>query len=252
MMTKLKQRSWISLILALPLSWAFVASAVESPHVDEDFVNFRIADNPLDRIPPYRERRESTGTLFSVGVSQFVPYNYQPQYRTEDYEAVYESSDLLYELSLLYKYNFFLGSLSMGVAVGYMTALSADVDVYGDTEVSFMPIRLETVFALDNLFPNPVFVPYGTGGIYTMYHKEVQASTSFSGTTEAALFFGAGVLVQLDWLLPEEALHAYRENGQENTFMYLEGKKYLASAQVPNDQDFETDFLFAGGMKLEF
>ncbi|MDZ4661970.1 MAG: hypothetical protein SGJ18_10180 [Pseudomonadota bacterium] len=224
-----------------------------SGYVAEEFINYKIAENPLDRIPPYRDRRESSGAMLSVGYGQFQPTEYQPQFVVESYDEVYSTDETgLYDISLAYKLNFFLGSLSLGIGVGVASSLSADIALFGDSEVKFIPYRIEVTFALDTLFPQPILVPYGMLGAYAVYYSETEGSKSASGTTEAALFFAGGASLQMDWLFPEEALAAYKENGQESTFLYVEGRKYLASSQTPSDPDFETDIMWNVGVKLEF
>ncbi len=255
-MTKMKQKSCLvllSLVLALPALVLADDLDIESGYVAEEFINYKAAENPLDRIPPYRDRRESSGLMLSLGYGQFQPTNYQPDFRFESYYEIYGPEEKgLFEVSLAYKLNFFLGSLSVGVGAGVATSVSSDIAAYGDTEVTFVPHRIEATFALDALFPQPLLVPYGTIGAYSVYYSETSAALTKSGTTEAALFFAGGLNVQMDWLFPEEALEAYKENGQESTFVYVEARKYLASAQTPSDPDFETDIMWSGGVKLEF
>lgn len=247
----MKQRSRLVVLVFMSALSCFARA--EPIYVDEEFINYRIAENPLDRIPSYRDRRERTGLMLTLGYGQFQPLGYQPDNVVQSYKEVYSPQESgLYDVTLAFKLNFFLGSLSFGAGVGMASAVSSDIAAYGDTEVTFIPHRLEITYALDALFPQPVLVPYGTIGAYSVYFSEKQGLTSFTGTTEAAMFYAGGVNIQLDWLFPEEALSAYKENGQEGTFLFVEGRKYLASAQVPVDPDFETDVMWNGGFKLEF
>jgi len=248
----MKQICLISLITIF--FWRGVLASeppLDSEWVSEEFIDYKIDQDVTQQMPSYKERRASTGALFSLSYSQFEPLDYQPSSVNETYEELYSDlADGLYEFTASYKWNFAMGSMSLGLGVGMFQALS-DINVV-DSTLTVVPVRLEATFAFDNLFSEPKIVPYGLAGIYTMYYKEVQAATTYSGTTQASYYFGGGALFQIDWFFEEQAFESYLENGQENTFLYIEGRKFVASDLIPNDPNFETDFLIGGGFKFEY
>lgn len=240
------------LLMMLSVIPAFAQEPENDDFVEVEYINFNIAENPLDRIPSYRDRRFEYGSLFSVSYNQFIPRNYDPQYSASSYSDVYEDLAVgSIEVSASFKYNFSLGSISAGIGVGIVSSESSNIAAHGDSLLKLYPIRGEVNLALDNLFDNPVFVPYGIAGVYTVIFHEELAALAYDGNTQVAPYFGGGVLYRLDWLFPNESFNAYKENGQENTFIYLEGRKFVASTK-PADPDFSTGIQFGGGLKFEF
>jgi hypothetical protein len=220
--------------------------------VEEEYVNYRIAEAPLDRLAPYRERRMSTGGLLSIAYSQFRPTDYNPSFAAPGitFDDVYGGDkSQMYEIAFHYKINFVLGSLALGLGFGYQK-LESDL-AFGDSYLSVVPMRAELVFAFDNLFDSPWIVPYGAAGGYTVYYREEQAASAFSGTTQAAPYFGGGVQLRIDSFVPEQSYEAYRESFQENSFVYLEARKYVASSNI-TDPSFETGLQLGGGVRFEF
>lgn len=218
--------------------------------VEEEYINYKIADEPLDRLASYRERRMGTGGLLSFSYSQFRPMDYDPSFTLNDFDTVYggDSSQMI-EFSFLYKINFAMGSIGFGLGVGYQK-LESDIN-FGDSYLSTVPLRFEAIVALDTLFENPVLVPYGIAGLYTVYYREEQASLARTGTTQAAPYFGGGLQMRIDGFFPEQSFNAYRENFQENSFVYLEVRKWIESSELA-DPSFATNFQFGGGVRFEF
>lgn len=221
-----------------------------SEFVEEEYINYKTAEAPLDRLASYKERRMSTGGYFSIAYSQFRPLDYNPSFAIQDFDTLYGGDGTqMIELSFLYKINFALGSIGVGLGVGYQK-LESDT-FFADSYLSIAPMRLEGIFSFDNLFDNPWIVPYGVAGVYTVYYREEQAASAFSGTTDAAPYFGGGAAFRIDGFMPEESFNAYRENFQENSFVYLEVRKWIESANI-SDPNFATDFQFGGGVRFEF
>lgn len=221
-----------------------------SNFVEEEYINYRTAEAPLDRLASYRERRMRTGGYLSVAYSQFRPMDYNPSFAAQDFDTLYGGdSTQMIEFSMTYKINFVLGSLGLGVGVGYQK-LESDL-TYADSYLSVVPTRLEGIFSFDNLFDNPWIVPYGVAGVYSVYYREEQAASVFTGTTQAAPYFGGGVSFRIDAFVPEDSFNAYRENFQENSFVFLEVRKWIESSNI-SDPSFATNFQFGAGMRYEF
>ncbi len=243
-------------ILLYLLSLCFLSVAFgqtdgeNSDFVEEEYVNYKTAEAPLDRLASYKERRMGTGGYLTIAYSQFRPLDFNPNYDVNDFDTIYGGdSTQMIEFSMEYKLNFLLGSIGFGLGVGYQK-LTSDIN-FVDSYLSVVPIRLEAIYSFDNLFDDPWLVPYGVAGLYTVYYREEQASLATTGTTEAAPYFGGGVSFRVDGFMPEESFNAYRENFQENTFVFVEVRKWMASSNF-QDPNFETGFQFGAGARFEF
>ncbi len=246
----MKYKYFLLIVISFFLPPAFGQNDGPSKFVEEEYVNYRVAEEPLDRLASYRDRRMSTGALLSVAYSQFRPMDYDPSFAVQDFDTIYGGDPTqMVEFSLLYKLNFALGSISLGLGVGY-EKLESDL-TFVDSYLSLIPVRLEGVLAFDALFDNPYFVPYGVAGVYTVYYREEQAASAFSGTTQAAPYFGGGLQIRIDNFIPEDSFNAYRENYQENSFVYVEARQWLESSTI-QDPDFSTGLQFGAGMRFEF
>lgn len=199
---------------------------------------------------PYLERRRDWGKTFSLSYSQFTPIYYEPNFYSENFDTIYSSDDLpLIEMTFSWKRNFHFGSLGVELGLGAYQNES-DVEELPST-LKIYPIRLGGVFAIDGLSSEPYLVPYLSGGLYTIHYSESVASSSFNGFTQTAFYAGIGVLFQLNWCDPHTALDFYLESGVENTFLFLEGRKFLSSSAT-KDPDFETDFFPTAGIRAEY
>ncbi len=204
---------------------------------------------------PYKVRRNDWGLNFTLGYSTYTPKNYQSRYATaqlESFEALYGSTGAgLMEVAMNYKYNFFLGSLGVEGAYGFYSNDTDDIS-FGEGNIDLQQLRLGMRYTMDNFGYEPIVAPYVGGGVYTMLFKEdFGGGNSFNGNTSPAPYVNAGVLFQLNWIDKSTAVESYTEAGIENTFVFVEARKYMASAE-PEDPDFSTDIEFAGGLTLEF
>lgn len=199
---------------------------------------------------PYRIRRSDWGMNVSVSYSSFEPSSYSPDPVQANYSDVYSGAEMpLIELQMTAKYNMKLGSLGLDLGIGTFRE-SSDSDIV-ESELTLMPIRLGASLILDALFIEPYVVPYASGGVYTINFKESYNSVTFEGWTQAAPYVSAGLQFQLNWIDPASARDSYIDAGIENTFLYVEGRKFFASTAA-KDPNFETDFHINGGMTVEF
>ncbi|MCB0361558.1 MAG: hypothetical protein KDD35_02485 [Bdellovibrionales bacterium] len=204
----------------------------------------------LFKRPSYASRRSKWGRTFSLSYSEFKPIYYVPNFYTANFEDIYESVEIpLIEMNFAWKRNMSMGSLAIEFGFGgYQN--ESDVEELPST-LKIYPIHLGAVLALDNIFREPYVVPYFSMGLYTIHYSESVSSSSFNGFTQTSFYGSAGLLLQLDWCDPQSSMQAYLENGIQNTFLFLEGKKLLASSAA-KDPDFETDIYLSGGLKVEY
>lgn len=199
---------------------------------------------------PYRIRRKTWGLSVSASYSTFEPSSYTPDALQVAYSDVYNSAEIpLIELQMTVKYNMKLGALGFDIGIGSFKE-SSDTDLI-ESELSIMPIRFGASLIFDTLFIEPYLVPYISGGAYTVNFKESYNSVSVEGWTQAAPYVAAGLQFQLNWVDPISARESYVDAGIENTFLYLEGRKFFASTAA-KDPDFETDMHVNGGLRVEF
>ncbi len=199
---------------------------------------------------PYRNRRDKWGQTVSIGYSSFTPIDYEPNFIAADFKDIYASADMpLIELQVSFKRNFTLGSMGAEIGVGIYQNNSDSNLIESDIEL--IPIRLGANFSFDNLAFEPFVVPYAMAGAYVVMYEENSSALSFGGNTEVAGYYGLGASFQLNWVDREAARISYLESGIENTFIYLEARKFIASGAA-QDPDFSTGFDWGAGVRLEF
>lgn len=199
---------------------------------------------------PYRNRRDKWGQTFSIGYSSFTPANLEPDQAALGFDEVYAGPELpLIEIQGSIKRNFVFGSLGAELAAGIYQNKS-DSDLVEST-LELIPIRLGLNLSLDNLYHEPFIVPYAMAGGYMILYEEKSGAVSFGGNTQVAPYFGVGLAIQLNWVDREAARISYLESGIENTFIFLDARKFVASAAA-SDPDFSTGFDWGAGVRLEF
>lgn len=203
---------------------------------------------------PYKVRRNKWGHYFSLAYSLYNPVNYQSDFVAPslgDFDQLYGSAQTPFlELSYSYKWNMLLGSLA--AEIGYaMYGNDATDPTLGDAQLSLKMVRLGARYNLDNVLYEPRLVPYALGGVYTALFEETQANVTFDGSTGVAAYYGAGLLLQLNWFDSVAAVDAYTESGIENTYLFAEARSYMAS-NVDEDPDFSSDMDLNFGITIEF
>ena len=203
------------------------------------------------QLKPYRERRPAWGKTFGVAYSTYAPTNMEPQFIQANYSDVYDSPDVPnIELNFAFKKNSPVISWGAEVSVGIFQVSSLDENLV-NSSLQVIPVRVGAILLLDSLTPEGYFVPYVSGGAYTMIYKEDNNSVSVTGNTQVAPYFTAGMAFSLSWIDKHAARTSYEDSGLENTYAYLEGRSFLP-AGGDKDPDFSSDINFAGGFKVEF
>lgn len=204
------------------------------------------------KLLPYAERRGKWGNQVSVGYSMYTPQYYESEFSAFSYDEAYGlSSDMpLIEIQYTLKRNFDFGSIGAELGVGFYSNTS---DVEGlDSELQLIPVRLGATLILDRILKTPYVAPYVAAGAYTMIFTEsLEGQNTFEGNTQVAPYFTAGILLNLDWLDPDSARQAYEESGIQGTFLYVEGRKFMASSAA-RDRDFENEIEPNIGLRVEF
>lgn len=200
---------------------------------------------------PYRERRPSWGKTISLSYSNYEPVNYEPNFLEVNFDEIYTQSEMpLLELQLVVKRNGGFASLGGELSVGLYQNESDDDELI-ESSLQIIPIRLGAILLLDNLRPNPYFVPFASGGAYTIFYRETNNNSSISGNTQVAPYITAGVAFSLDWIDKRASRIAYEQSGIEASYAFVEARSFFAAGDE-QDPDFGSDVNFAGGLKVEF
>jgi hypothetical protein len=212
------------------------------------------SDKSSYNLYPYKYRRKKWGELYSVNYSFYKPRYFQSDYANPaqfSFEDVYGDPAMpLIELTYSYKWNFILGALCAEMSYGMYTN-NADETIAGDAQLELQMIKVGAKYIMDNIFLEPIIAPYVFGGAYMLLYDETQAAASLNGTTQAAPYWGAGVMLQLNKLEKRAAVDGYVENGTENTYIFAQARQFMESA-AEKDPDFSTDIDFDVGLALEF
>lgn len=197
-------------------------------------------------LSPYVQRRGSFGFTVAVGYSSYTPTNYKPDFVVNETMSDYYSSPEtpLTELTLGFKWNNSLGSISLDFGAGYYVNDGSD-----GARLTLIPVRGGATLALDNLGSEPNIVPYGTIGAYSVIYEESLASQKVGGNTSVGLFYAGGVQFALNALDQDSAIASYDDTGLENTFLYVEARSFIASDDIP---DLGAPIQLGGGLKLEY
>ncbi|AFY03434.1 hypothetical protein [Bdellovibrio bacteriovorus] len=200
-----------------------------------------------DNLADYKVRRETHGTYVSFDYEAIEFKNFISTLDGQSYKAVFGSDTVnLIQLGLDYKYNFMLGSLAAGALYGV-----GKVDGNSDRSLEITKYGIGFKFTADMLMNEPYVAPYVGINVWQMGFSEKSATDSFSATTQMGYNYTVGMLIQLDWIDYETAKQSTFSWGLENTFIDVYATQY-AKTEAPDDPDTTTDFLFGGGLRLEF
>lgn len=203
-----------------------------------------------DNLAPYKIRREDHGAAVEFKYESLVLQEFISILDASTYEQLFgEESIPLAQLGIEYKYNFSLGSVAAGLEYGKGrlsdslsgTERSLDISKYG----------VGLTFIADMILDEPYVAPYVGIHLWQMEVAETSPTESFSATTQMGMNYTAGLLLQLDWIDYESSKYATFQWGLENTFIDLYVTKY-AKTSAEDDPNTETDFLYGGGLRLEF
>lgn len=197
-------------------------------------------------LKPYAERRGTFGFNVGVGYSTYTPLDYKPDFVVNNtFENYYGAAETpLIEVQLGPKWNMGLGSLSVDLAGGYYKNENRDLG-----ELTLMPARAGATLALDTLWQIPYVVPYASGGGYVVFYEEKLRSQRVGGNTPVGIYYAAGLGFQLNWLDETSASIAYDETGLENTYLFVEGRSFVAAGNLPN---LGSEIQLGAGLKLEY
>jgi hypothetical protein len=200
---------------------------------------------------PYRERRPRWGFVIEAGYCTYEPTHLEPNFSQKTYKEVYGTPAMgMLELNFTFKRNFSAGSLAAELSGGNLQNSNSDSAFVG-SNITMTPIAFGGGFYMDNIWSEPYFVPFVTGGLYTMIYKESLGGNSVHGNTSVAPYVNGGFAIQLDWIDKHHARVSYQDSGIQSSYIYVEGRKYFSSSSK-KDPDFSNDIALAAGFRVEF
>ncbi len=230
-------------ILALACSVAQAQTAVETSELVE-------VQHYQDNLAPYKERREDHGIYVGLDYEGLDLKNYISTLDGKSYGELFGTSPIpLVHLSVDYKYNFVLGSLSLGVDLGKGTL--SDNRSGSDRTLGVTKYGVGVKYTADMILDEPYLAPYVGIVVWQMSLDEKSPTNSFSATTQMGFNYTLGVLLQLDWIDYETAKNTTFNWGLENTFIDIYATQYAKTSAV-DDPNTETDLLYGVGLRLEF
>jgi hypothetical protein len=203
-----------------------------------------------DTLAPYKERRPTHGTYFSLSYEALELSNFQSMIDGVDYKTAFGASTIpLLFLEIEYKYNFALGGLAFGLNLGQgsvSSSISGD-----DRSIELRRMGVGAKYILDNIFSEPYVAPYAGINMWQMSYKETTTADSFSTTISSGLSYTVGIMLQLNWIDKATSQQATFDYGIENTYIDLHASQY-ASTEAQEKPNLETDWILGAGLRLEF
>ncbi len=218
--------------------------------VEPDYVS-KVKVDDVYGLVPYLERRPRWGKIFSLGYCNYEPVNLETNFTQYLYGDVYGPPSVpLLELEFAIKRNWDFGSLGGELSFGGFDNSNSDPE-YVSSTLTVIPVRVGAIFSFDTVMTNGLIAPYFAGGVYTMIYKESLGDNSLKGNTLIAPYFIGGVAMGLDWLDRKASRIAFQDSGIQRSYVYLDIRKYFASAS-PKDPDFSSDLNWGAGIRVEF
>lgn len=208
---------------------------------------------------PYSKRKDPWGITFSIGANQYKPENYLSAYVTRSVDDDFgKPQDPGADISFGVAKNFSFGSFALEAGASYYQNRADDTNGLQHT-LTITPVRFQATLTIDSFMANPYFAPYIFAGAYEMIYKEEEITPSSNATqvitegeTAVDVFYGIGLLLQLNWLDDRSANEAFISHGLENAYIYLEARTFLSPGETEDTPDFGSGFNLGAGLKLEF
>lgn len=225
-----------------------VEPVVSDYRTENDLVELH---SPLEIHASYRDRRENSGFMFSVGYENVILDRYISiiDFNTFYQDMFGETEFPVFGINLGYKYNFSLGALTADIGLG-----SGYISDDGSGLVRSLTLTKQSVsgtYIMDALFEEPYVAPYATIGIMRIGLQEEAGEHVEKGNIDMLYFYQAGFLFQLNWLDATVSKKNILDYGLENTYLDVFISKYEPSPDL-NDPDTSTDYSIGAGIRLEF
>lgn len=200
----------------------------------------------------YKDRRTTHGFMMNIVTENVFFADYVSQHDQAIYEDLWGQEDVsLPQINLNYKFNFKLGSITLGAGYGQGSIVD---DRIGDERTITVDKTAGSIqFLLDNMMSEPYFVPYVGASIFkfNIGEKVLSTDSSYSSESEYGNAFTVGFLIQLNWADKESAKEAYLAHGLENTYLDV----FWTQHENPNEDplpNVQSDMNWGAGLRVEF
>lgn len=238
--------------VALIFSFSPTFAQNENVEVIEDIPQgLEIVDTPHFNVP-YKERRSRHGWIFSVNGDNLYFPDYISALDGRSYDEIFGQTDLtLVQLEIGYKYNFVLGAIGLSIAQGLGSIQDDRLGEVRELEIS--KTSGSATLYLDNITSEPYLVPYVSGTLwrFDLFEEAQTSAVDYSASTDIGFAYSLGLLFQLNWMDKDSARKAYEDYGLQNTYLDVFFTQHTATADE-SDPNFESDFNWGIGLKLEF
>ena len=239
----LKSKVCICLLLVLSFSFAQAQDAENNGLVEVQLQQ--------DNLAAYRDRRDTDGFYFGVIYEPVTFKNYVSVLDGSSYGSMFGSSAVpIISGTFAYKRNMAIGSISGGLMYGAGELAATDSSAVNH-KLAITKMGLDFRFTADSFMPEPYVAPYIGYTLWKMGITESNDTDKFTANTQLGYNITVGALIQLDWIDYDTAKKATFDLGLENTFIDVFATQY-AKTQAADDPNTSTDFIFGGGLRLEF
>ncbi len=206
---------------------------------------------PIEINASYREHRETSGIMFSLGYENILLDRYVSIVDfTTAYQDMFGKTEFpVYEMNISYKDNISIGALTANLGFGYGSISDGSTGVA--RSLALTKYTVSGSYIMDTLFEEPYVAPYVSAGIMRLSLEEKAASKTEKGNIDGLYFYQVGLLFQLNWLDSSITNKNVTDYGLENTYLDVFLSKYEPSSDV-NDPNTSTDYSVGAGLRLEF
>ncbi|PWU21988.1 MAG: hypothetical protein C5B49_01760 [Bdellovibrio sp.] len=210
---------------------------------------------PATVMPPLRERRASWQITFSAFYESLTPKDFVSLLGDGlSYPALFGQKPVqLVNIALGGKFN--LPVIGIDIQAVYGAGMVGDDQSGQPTGLNLTKKGLRALAVIDGLLQNSYIAPY-VGMQFVSFDVSQQNTVGqASATTPMLAGLQAGLLISLNWVESEQALHSYNNHGLTNTYLDVAMQNYPSGGgQDPNSPtpNLATGMGWSLGMKLEF
>lgn len=236
------------------VTFVFLSILSPSAHA-EGTENLVEVETQVDILKPYKARRQSRATIFSLAKSSLNPEKFQSAIDGATYSELNGSSTLdLMTISLGRKFNFSSVSIGFSASVG---TLDSSFSQQADRALALRTTGLGFGLYLDGILEEPYVVPFVEGEVSNITTTEKNATTEVNASYASSSIITYGILLQLNWMDQNTALAALNSIGLENTYIKIAFQQATLNAgKITDSTVVAPDLSSAGamqvGMQLEF
>lgn len=205
---------------------------------------------PADLLQDYNKRREDSGWMLGLNYQTYRPTNFLSTLDLSSYEELFGSTPVsMGELQFSYKRNFSAGAVTLGL--GYGMGQVSDNRSGDERTLEISKLSSTLNYVMDTLFAEPYVAPYLQLQAWRLTIHEKSSTDSFAADSNIGFAYGAGALIQLNFLDQDAAFSSAKNWGLQNTYLDLFVTKYTQT-QDSQDPDTSNAIDYGAGLRFEF